>query len=271
MQLHAELLDVVVQQRQQLERPIEAKPLHERRCDLPLSGSRARRTARGHPDPHSGGAAEGRLRAECLRGARPPTARVPRVLRLSRRADAARLGAHQGRARDDRRRDGRRQRVPLLLRRPRRHPARLREEPARRRPGRRQLPEGRHHAAPAGDARLRAQGVAEASSAIGDDDFAALSRARLRRRGRLGHRQHRGVLLPVEPDGELHRPAARTTNSICWDGRRRAADRCRPSRSPADGGRMPRPTFPRRRTVSLRGRRARPPALRAPCRALRGR
>ena len=34
------------------------------------------------------------------------------------------------------------------------------------------------------------------------------ARARLRRRGHLGHRQHLGVLLPVEPDGELHRPAA---------------------------------------------------------------
>ena len=66
-----------------------------------------------------------------------------------------------------------RQRLPVLHRRARRDPAHLREEPAGRRPGRGQLPQGRHHAAAEGDARVRAQGRA-ASSEIGDDDFAAL-------------------------------------------------------------------------------------------------
>ena len=54
---------------------------------------------------------------------------------------------HQGRARDDRRRHVRRERLPLLRRRARRDPAHLREESARRRPGRDQLSQGRHHAA----------------------------------------------------------------------------------------------------------------------------
>ena len=67
----------------------------------------------------------------------------------------------------------RRQRLPLLHRRARRDPARLREGPVRRRSGRCELPEGRHHAAPEGDARLRAQGRAE-SAHIVDEDFATL-------------------------------------------------------------------------------------------------
>ncbi|MEZ5230711.1 MAG: hypothetical protein R2710_29785 [Acidimicrobiales bacterium] len=40
--------------------------------------------------------------------------RVPGVLRLSRRVDGARFRAHQGRARDDRRRHLRRQQLPVL-------------------------------------------------------------------------------------------------------------------------------------------------------------
>ena len=70
------------------------------------------------------------------------------------------IGPHQGRAGDDRRRHQRRQPLPVLRRRARRDPAHLREEPARRRPGRGQLPQGRHHAAPEGDARLRDEGRA---------------------------------------------------------------------------------------------------------------
>ena len=66
----------------------------------------------------------------------------------------------QGRARDDHRRHLGRQPLPVLRGRARRDPARLREEAADRRPGGGQPPQGRHHAAPEGDARLRAQGHA---------------------------------------------------------------------------------------------------------------
>ena len=38
--------------------------------------------------------------------------------------------------------------------------------------------------------------------------FRGAARARLLRRGHLGHRRHRGVLLPVEPDGQPDRHAA---------------------------------------------------------------
>ena len=53
-----------------------------------------------------------------------------------------------------------RQPVPVLRRRPWRDPAHPRQEPADRRPGRRQLPQGRHHAEAAGHARLRHEGRA---------------------------------------------------------------------------------------------------------------
>ena len=83
-------------------------------------------------------------------------------------------GLTKGEQGDDRRRDQRRQPLPLLRRRARRDPAHLREEPARRRPGRGQLPQGRHHAAPEGDARLRDEGLHCESQRVGDADFAAL-------------------------------------------------------------------------------------------------
>ena len=47
------------------------------------------------------------------------------------------------------------------------------KNPLRRRPGRGQPPQGRHHAAPARDARLRDQGDTR-SALVGDADFAAL-------------------------------------------------------------------------------------------------
>ena len=48
------------------------------------------------------------------------------------------------------------------------------KNPLRRRPGRGQLSQGRHHAAAEGDARLRDEGVHCDSHAIDDADFAAL-------------------------------------------------------------------------------------------------
>ena len=53
-----------------------------------------------------------------------------------------------------------RQPMPLLRDRARRHPAHPGEEPADRGPDRRQLPQGRYHAAPARHARLRDEGRA---------------------------------------------------------------------------------------------------------------
>ena len=93
-----------------------------------------------------GGAGKGGLRAERVPRLRPPARRVPRLLRLPRRAAVARVGPHQGREGDDHRRHERRQPVPLLRRRPRRAAAHLREEAAGRRPGGGELPQGRHHA-----------------------------------------------------------------------------------------------------------------------------
>ena len=60
---------------------------------------------------------------ERLSRARAPAGRVPRLLRLSRRADGEAGRTHQGRARDDRRRDLEREPVPVLRRRPRGDPA----------------------------------------------------------------------------------------------------------------------------------------------------
>jgi hypothetical protein len=81
--------------------------------------------------------------------------------------------ADQGRARDDHRRHLGGQPVPVLRGGARRHPARVREEAADRRPAGHQLPQGRHHAAPARDARLRDEGLPN-SGEIDDADFAAL-------------------------------------------------------------------------------------------------
>ena len=41
------------------------------------------------------------------------------------------------------------------------------------------------------------------SDEVGEEDFRAAARARLLRRGHLGHRRHHGLLRPVEPHGEL--------------------------------------------------------------------
>ncbi len=131
---------------------------HERAFDQPLSRPETRRAARRHPRADARSAGEGGIHSERVRRARAPARRVSRVLRVPRRADAPRFGAHQGRARDDRRRGRRRERLPVLFRRPRRDPADLREESAGRRSGRRQLSEGGRHAAAARAARVRAQG-----------------------------------------------------------------------------------------------------------------
>ncbi|MBI3367901.1 MAG: phospholipase D family protein [Burkholderiales bacterium] len=70
-----------------------------------------------------------------------------------------RLQPDAGRARDDHRRHLGGQPMPVLRGGARRDPAGVREKPARRRPDRRQPPQGRHHAAPAGDAGLCDEGV----------------------------------------------------------------------------------------------------------------
>ena len=62
--------------------------------------------------------------------------------------------------------------------------------------------------------------VALRSSEIDDDDFADAERARLHRRGRLGHRRDRRVLRAVEPDGEPDRHAAQ--RRVLPDGTRAA-------------------------------------------------
>ena len=111
-----------------------------------------------YPHPHPRGAGKIRLRAERVPDAGLPARRVSRVLCLSRRADGEGRRPDQGRARDDRGGDLQRQPVPVLRHRARRDPAHPRQEPADRRPDRHQLPQGRHHAAPAGDARFRDEG-----------------------------------------------------------------------------------------------------------------
>jgi hypothetical protein len=65
----------------------------------------------------------------------------------------------QGRARDDRHHHQRGQPLPVLRGGARCHPAHLREKTAGGRPGGRQLPQGRHHAAPARHAGLRDEGL----------------------------------------------------------------------------------------------------------------
>ncbi len=117
-----------------------------------------RQAAGRYPHPHPRGAGEIRLRPERLPDAGLSARRVPRLLCLSRRADGQGRRPDQGRARDDRGGDDQRQPVPLLRHRARRDPAHPRQESADRRPDRDQLPQGRHHAAPARDARLRDEG-----------------------------------------------------------------------------------------------------------------
>ena len=104
---------------------------------------------------HAGRAGEIGFRAERVSRARPAAGRVPRLLRLSRRPDGQARQSQQGRARDDRRGDERRQPVPILRRRARGDPAHPGQGSADRRPGRRQLPQSRHHRSAEGDAGLR--------------------------------------------------------------------------------------------------------------------
>ena len=78
-------------------------------ADQPLSRAGARPTCPTTSAPDPRGAGEGRLRAERVPRLRAPAGRVPRLLRLPRRAAAARLGPHQGREGDDHRRHQRRQ------------------------------------------------------------------------------------------------------------------------------------------------------------------
>ncbi len=49
--------------------------------------------------------------------------------------------------------------------------------------------------------------VSQSAHQVGEAAFAALRAHRIRRRGCLGHRRHRGLLRPVEPAGERHQPA----------------------------------------------------------------
>src|SRR5262245_22593600 len=173
---------------------------------LARPGAGPRRPPRRHPRPDPGSAGQGRLRAQRVPRPRASPRRVSRVLRVPRRADAQGRRAIEGRARDDRRRDQRRQRLPVLRGRPRRDPPDLRQEPADRRPGRGQLPQGRRDAAPPRDARLRGQGRA-ARRRGRRDRLRAAARARILRRGRLGHRRDRRVLRDEQPAGQHDRHA----------------------------------------------------------------
>ena len=65
------------------------------------------------------------------------------------------------------------QQLPVLRGGAWRAPAHLREETAGRRPGGGELPQGRHHTAPAGHARFRDEGL-PGSDEIGEEDFAPL-------------------------------------------------------------------------------------------------
>ncbi len=117
-----------------------------------------RHTAGGYPHPPARGAGKIRLRSERVPDAGVSARRVSRLLCLSRRADGEGRRPDQGRARNDRGRHLQRQPVPVLRDRAWRDPADPGQEPADRRPDRRQLPQGGYHAAPARHARLRHEG-----------------------------------------------------------------------------------------------------------------
>ena len=104
--------------------------------------------------------------------------------------------------------------------------------------------------------------VSDRSAEIDDDDYAALEAHGFTDRGHLGHRQHLGVLLPVEPDGESHRPASE----------RRVLHARQDAQTPnvGSGRRTPaagdlRCGNPRRRIPAVARRRSRCPAF--PCRS----
>ena len=193
--------------------------------DQPLSGPAARGPARRHPRPDPRGAGEGRLRAQRL----PALAHRPDEFRAFFAYHDALMLRDSGLTKGEREMivvatSGANDCLYCVVA----HGAILRiyeKNPLRRRPGRGQLPQGRHHAAPARDARLRDQGRDD-SAAIDDADFAALRDARLQRRRRLGHRRHRRVLRPVEPDGQRHRDAAE--RRVLPDGPRAHASRSTP-------------------------------------------
>ena len=175
---------------------------------LTVSRPPHRGPARGHPRAHPRGAGEGRLRAERVPRARAPAGRVPRLLRLPRRADAQGGRADQGRAGDDRRRD---QRRPTSASTASWRTARSCASTRRSRCVADQVAVNYRKAdiTPRQQAMLDfAMKVACARGEIGDADFARAARARLQRRGRLGHRRHRRVLRAVEPDGQLRSDAA---------------------------------------------------------------
>ena len=80
------------------------------------------------------------------------------------------------------------------------------KNPRHRRPDRRQLPQGRHHAAAARHARLRHEGEPGGQHGFGGG-FCRDRRPRLFRRRHLGHHGDRGLLRAVEPAGQRHRDA----------------------------------------------------------------
>ena len=100
-----------------------------------------------------------------------------------------------------------RQPVPLLRDRAWRDPAHPGEESADRRPDRRQLPQGGHHAAAARHARLRHEGEPRGQRGIGGG-FCRGRRPRLYRRRHLGHHRDLRLLCVVEPVGQRHRDAS---------------------------------------------------------------
>ena len=103
--------------------------------------------------------------------------------------------------------------LPVLRRRPRRAAAHLREEPARRRPGRGQLPL-KADITPRQRAMLEfALKVTLESHRVGDADFAALREHGFSDDDAWDIAGDRRPVRPVEPDGERHRRCDRTTSS----------------------------------------------------------
>ena len=72
--------------------------------------------------------------------------------------------------------------------------------------------QGRHHAAAARHARLRDEGV-HRFGGHRRRRLRGLARARLRRRGHLGHRRDQRLLRPEQPHGQPDRACGRTTTS----------------------------------------------------------
>src|SRR5437899_2410931 len=97
--------------------------------------------------------------------------------------------------------------MPVLRGGARRAAAHLREEASGGRSGRGELAQGRHHAAPACDARIRDEGL-RAFARDRRERLSAAARARLQRRGHLGHCRDHRFLRPFEPHGQLQRHAA---------------------------------------------------------------